>query len=105
MKVRLTENQLRFRLDEAEVRRLTSGKPLEMSIAFESGAALTWQLIPDPEAMHVEASFADGVVTVRIPGRHYEGWDTDDRIGFELKSEKSRGPLGVIVEKDLPCRH
>jgi hypothetical protein len=106
MKIRIQGNFIRYRLTQSEVKALSVGEKLAESTCFGPGPGLTfvYALEPKAEISTLEASFADGKITLFIPDDAARTWYADARVGFEHKQEVAPGVfLGMLLEKDFAC--
>jgi hypothetical protein len=99
MKLRLQGNSLRLRLGRSEVARLGEHGSVEESVAFHSGAALTYRVESRPESKPLHAAFEAGTITVHMPTETAQAWAAGDDIGLYAQD----GGLKIAIEKDFRC--
>ena len=98
MKLRIHADSIRLRLKQSEVKALVEGGEV-LETCPTLPVALVYALQPDPQGAEMTAE-ADGArLTVRIPAAWLEGWDGDERVGFEGDA----GGIHLLVEKDFKC--
>ena len=107
MKLRLTQDEARFRLSADEVARLAEGERLEESAPFGTGdgGVFTWAMERSEHSDNVGLRWSGGRLTVTMPGdlaRHLAA-SNDDGIEVELPMSSQRR-LTLTIEKDLPPR-
>lgn len=104
MKLRFHQNSLRFRLNQVEVAKLASGAVLVEEIWFpNSDQPFRYSL-----SLHEsEASAALGLnpaqISVLLRRDDVTAWATSDELELHRSVPTSRGPLKLMVEKDLVC--
>ncbi|HEV2688173.1 MAG TPA: hypothetical protein VGV35_06455 [Bryobacteraceae bacterium] len=106
MKLRLQENSLRLRLNQAEVAQFSKTGHVEESIDFGAGANLTYVLESSSKIDIPHAAFQNGQLRVQMPSSVGRDWVTTDRVGVEgeqtLAGDKQ---LSILIEKDFQCIH
>ncbi|MGB0649708.1 MAG: DUF7009 family protein [Rhodothermales bacterium] len=106
MKVRLTAEMIRFRLERDEVDRLAAGRAVVLSLDIPP-TDVTVVLEP----VHRSGPIANsrGGVRIGIPAAWLTDWPTSDVVGFDfdLSSMDSldENVIRIVVEKDFPCSH
>ncbi len=104
MKLRIKGNSIRLRLTRPEVETLGAGRAVEEETRFADGAAFRYKLAVDPHAQETGATFADGLLLVRLPGPVVARWARDIIVGLEHSvSLRDGGQLRILVEKDFAC--
>ncbi|MDA0874175.1 MAG: hypothetical protein O3C45_03845 [Bacteroidetes bacterium] len=99
MKVRLSEDMVRFRLERDEVEALAAGRPVLLRVLPTNEAlVLHLQAVQDPGAT---AESGSGF-RIGIPASWLEGWPDSEVVGFDFDLPSG---LRVVVEKDFPCVH
>ncbi len=98
MKVRLTQNSVRIRLSQSEVRTLGENGTLSMAVG----------LVPQPLEVRIDgaatgpvATFQGSTLTVHLPASRVRAWADSEETGI---SDESNG-VRVLVEKDFECLH
>ncbi len=107
MKIRITSDQLRFRLDDTEVQELSEGKTLSLTVHVGAGSqTMNFEIVSDLDHKAVNAHHLEGSLSVTIPKLQAEAWATSDEEGIytTLKTEIGT-PLNIAIEKDYPCKH
>lgn len=99
MKLRLTSNQLRLRLNRSEVAALGKGGALEERVELE-GATVGWTAAAIPGIAGITARFEDGVVAVRIPAELASPWASNQEEGLYAR----QSGLEIAIEKDYECK-
>lgn len=100
MKMRIQGNVLRFRLNRAEVARLSSEGTVSASLPFPDGHTLSYRIEAAPTDV-VQSSFRDGEILLRLPAQAVREWSSGEQVGIEQTS----GPLEILIEKDFQCMH
>ena len=98
MKLRIHKNNLRLRLSQSEVVRLSQEGSLQDRIEFPDGRALSFS-VESGEAGG--AKFEEGSVRVIAPRLDLRHWIETDQEGIQFQT----GPLSVAIEKDFQCLH
>lgn len=105
MKVRITNNKIRYRLKEPEVALFAKSGFVTETLAFGNN---------DTEKLHftlqastaetIEVSFRNKHVVISVPELLAAEWTTTERVGFEavIVNEKANA-IAVLVEKDFMC--
>lgn len=104
MKVRLTSDSLRFRLDQTDAEALSSTGVVEFELGLD-GTGIRCALEVDEHARSVEATCSEREIVVLLPADRAERWLSTDEVGLEEQVESEGRPVQVLVEKDLGCRH
>lgn len=104
MKLRIRENTLRFRLGRSEVetfgRTGTIGDKVRFGLEVDEFGYI---LEKTPEG-EFSASFADGMIVVRVPASDADSWANSDVVslaGTFLPDEQTE--LKILIEKDFVC--
>jgi hypothetical protein len=104
MKVRLTADMLRLRLDQSDVDALAASGVVELTLPL-TGTALRCTLCLDTDADALSASFAGETITVTLPTDRARDWIASDAISLEGRIGARDASTRVLVEKDLGCQH
>lgn len=110
MKVRFSDDMIRFRLDRDDVARLTDGRAIFLSLPI---APTSVTVILEPSAASMPAADSRGGVRIHLPSAWLEGWSDSDVVGFDFDvpaaddgtESTEAGLIRVVVEKDFPCSH
>lgn len=97
MKIRIKGNSLRYRLTKTDVAIFSKEGYLEEKTTFGSQSliyALQRSVVDE-----LTATFQYNKITLFMPDKMAEEWESTDRVGFE----NSISPLYVLIEKDFKC--
>lgn len=100
MKLRIKGPSLRLRLTQGEVRALSDGGTVEEQVPFGADVTLTYRLRRDAAATHISASFAGGVLEIRIPDAVARDWCGNEEVTLATPDAAA---LRIVVEKDFAC--
>ena len=105
MKVRITNNKIRYRLKQPEVECFKITGVVTETLAF--GEDDTDQIhfsLASTNAESIRVSFSHNHTTIYVPAPLAAEWTTTDRVGFEavIVNEKSK-TITLLVEKDFAC--
>src|SRR5690606_5427071 len=104
MKLRLTQDMLRFRLTADAAATLAAGGRLEQSVRFgpDPEQALTWSLELTDQVDNTGVRWSDGQLTVLIPADEGRRWIAGDDDAIEAEHPAGAGRrLRIVIEKDL----
>lgn len=102
MKLRLSANTIRVRLNRNEVDRFAAEGRIVEEIKFAGGSRLSYALVSSPDAGSVFANFDGGSLVIEIPETPGMGWACSDEVTIE--TEPMEGPK-IMIEKDFQCLH
>lgn len=107
MKIRITANQLRFRLSDVEVKNLGLGKSLFLDVHLGSGSQqMHYKIISDTDSKSISVFHLEGSLSITIPEEHARVWSGNDEEGIYTSLKTEIGTtLNVAIEKDYPCKH
>ncbi len=104
MKLRIRENTLRFRLGRSEVETFDQTGKIRDKVRFGIGKVDFGYLLEKTPDSNFSASFADGVIVVRVPACDADSWASSDEVslaGTYLTDEHSE--IRILIEKDFVC--
>ncbi|RZK24614.1 MAG: hypothetical protein EOO56_00655 [Hymenobacter sp.] len=108
MKLQLTPQSLRLRLDETDIQNFDKNGELSHTLPLGGGPGLTYTLRPLPAAMPAALAvrYEAGAIVVEVPAAQAQ--QLIDGAVVSLKGEV-KGPAGqiirILVEKDLGPSH
>lgn len=109
MKLRISGNSIRMRLNEAEVQRLVVDRQAIVGETRLPNGNFGYVLEAKEQRDVLEAMLgSSNEIRIQINAESIAGWDTDDRVGFEHRVPLPGGnsaSLYLLVEKDFPCAH
>ncbi len=107
MKLRLKGNSLRLRLTQSEVARLGDGGRVEEIVRFgaNENQILVYELVVEPEAETLTASFQNNRITVKLPRDLARELVETERVGVggEQVLGNETDALSLLIEKDFAC--
>jgi hypothetical protein len=104
VKLRILNNSIRLRLTRPEVDEAISSGIVRGSVTFPDGAAFGYVLESSPASVSANASFAEGVLTVRLPQSDVQAWAESQDVSIVAEQWlEDGGKLGILVEKDFAC--
>lgn len=107
MKIRIKGNSVRYRLSQTDVRTLADTGRVTESTQFgpADGQVFHYALeARESLADGLEATFADGCITLYLPADAARAWPSEERVGFENQVVVSPGVLlHLLIEKDFTC--
>jgi hypothetical protein len=106
MKLRISRNALRLRLNQAEVGQFSKTGWLEEATEFAQGAILTYTLESLSSASAPRAVYHQGALKIQVPTGIANAWVTSDQVGIEAEQPIGNGKqLSILIEKDFQCVH
>jgi len=106
MKLRIHENSLRLRLNQAEVAQFSKTGFVEDSIQFAPGTRFTYTIETSSSLPAPLASYQDHWLRVQVPSSAAKEWFTTDRVGISAEQPIEHGKaLSILIEKDFQCLH
>ncbi len=105
MKLRLTENAVRLRLESAELNDFAVLGRIEETVEFGPGEAGSLRFaLESSDEDEVRASLEDGLLTIAVPKPAVRRWTTSGDVGIEAIQHFKDRKLEITVEKDLGRR-
>ncbi len=104
MKLRIRENTLRFRLGRSEVETFDQTGAIGDNVRFGLGKNDFGYVLEKTPDSNFSASFADGIIVVRVPASDANTWASSDEVslaGTYLTDEHSE--IRILIEKDFVC--
>ena len=102
MKIRIKGDSIRFRLTRTEVEALCKNGYFE-EVTHLKGAFFSYA-VRTAESAGMTARFKDNGITLYIDNGLVDGWESNDRVGFEHVEETSgTSQLHLLLEKDFVC--
>lgn len=104
MKLRIRENTLRFRLGRSEVETFDQTGTIGNTVRFGPGKNDFGYVLEKTPDTNFSASFADGIIVVRVPASNANSWASTDEVslaGTFLADEQTE--LRILIEKDFVC--
>jgi hypothetical protein len=110
VKVRLSDDMIRFRLDRAEVSRLSQGMAIILSMNI---APTSLTMVLETSNGPAPTANSRGGLRVGLPSEWLDNWPESDVVGFDFDVRAEDSALAmtpskvvrVVVEKDFPCSH
>jgi hypothetical protein len=104
MKLRLTSDSVRLRLNQTDVAQLAQSGGLSEKVEFPGRVTFTYGLRVSCESEQGTARFADGELIVNIPAAPAAAWmGSNKEVGLYYDQESEGGVLRLIIEKDFQC--
>ena len=104
MKLRIRENTLRFRLGRSEVETFDQTGAIGDNVRFGLGKNAFGYVLEKTPDSNVSASFAAGIIVVRVPASDANTWASSDEVslaGTYLADEHTE--IRILIEKDFVC--
>ena len=104
MKLRIRETTLRFRLARPEAETFDQTGTTGDNVRFGLGKNDFGYLLEKTPNSNFSASFADGIIVVRVPASDASSWANSDEVslaGTFLADEQTE--LRILIEKDFVC--
>lgn len=108
MKLRLTDDSIRFRVSPTEVSALVAGNKLGTLVRFGPLPDQHFSCTIEQSSSHPEvfAIYSQGTISVTLPQILINGWAGTDRVAIEARqSVGDNAFLKILVEKDFQCLH
>lgn len=105
MKVRLTSDSLRYRLDQNDTEILSNTGAVDFSLSLGSDQGIRCVLEVGEQVRSLTVAFQEREIVVTLPSNQAETWLSTDEVGLEKWVESDDRQVQVLVEKDLGCRH
>ncbi len=106
MKLRLHENSLRLRLNQAEVAQFSKTGYLEETVEFGPGASFCYVLESCMKVVSPQVVYRNCELRIQISCAAAKEWVTTDRVGLSGDQPLTGGnQLSILIEKDFKCIH
>ena len=102
MKIRIKGDSIRFRLTISEVETLCAKGKIQEVTRFRANVfSYAVERSPEPG---MSAEYTKLGITLYINEAWLQGWETNDKVGFEAKEDISdETSLHLLLEKDFVC--
>jgi hypothetical protein len=104
MKLRLSDNTLRLRLENAELNDFAVLGRIEETVIFGPGGDGLRFALERSDGAEVTATFEERLVTIRLPRSTVRRWMDSGDVGVSATQATGGAPLEITVEKDLGRR-
>lgn len=107
MKLRIENNNLRFRLSDVEVKRFAEVGRHEAAIRLgtEPNQFITYGLEASENADEMKVRYHEGHITVIVPSEQVRQWADGTEVTLSAEHSVGKGAnLTIVVEKDLGRR-
>jgi|SRR5579872_3478404 len=106
MKLRIHGNDLRLRLNQAEVGQFSKTGWLEEVVEFAPGVSLSFALESLSSAPALRAVYQNNSLRIQLPAAKANHWITTDEVGIQAEQAVANGKqLSILIEKDFQCVH
>lgn len=107
MKIRITSDQIRFRLSDSEVGNLGTGNSLFLSVHLGSGSqTMNYEIITSTDTKNIQANHLEGSLRITLPEDQAHLWFQNNEEGLYTTIKTEIGSqLNIAIEKDYPCKH
>ena len=106
MKLRINGNELRLRLNQAEVAQFSKTGFIEEAIEFGPGARLAFSLESLSDLKTPRALCQNGWVRIQVPAAGAADWFTTETVAIAGTHPLGAGKqLSILIEKDFKCLH
>ena len=106
MKLRLSGNSLRLRLNQGEVAQFSKTGYVEETVHFGPGVSLAYVLESSTRIDVPRAHYRNGELRIQIPAAAGQDWVTTDRVDVSGQQSLEGGQqLSILIEKDFQCLH
>ncbi len=103
MKLRLTHNSIRIRVQRTELTQLQESGAIVDSVHFPASGAFRFEIAVH-QKLEIEASFEDSKISIGLPDELAQTWFNTHQVGIETQlSLQGNAQLHVLIEKDFPC--
>ena len=103
MKIRISDDSIRLRLDRSEVDEIGQGRPVHCRTRFGDGGEFRYGLSVG-EGETITAEFRDGCIEVSLPTATAQQWAGDEtEVSIRGENEFEGGVLALLIEKDFEC--
>jgi len=105
MKIRISGNSIRLRLNQTEVAQLIENKSIVETTSFpvHSGSAFSYKLSIDANCTSIQAKHNQGEIYILLPEKIAVQWAETDQVGMEEELALEDGKLRILIEKDFAC--
>ena len=106
MKVRLSDNAIRYRLSAADQKDLSENGNVSLNVLLPDRSVVGFKIeatSEDTPGLEVHS----GMVILKLSKQEILGWLHGSENGYypDLSVDEDREILSVALEKDLPCKH
>ncbi len=105
MKVRLTADMLRMRLDQRDIEALAESGRVGFVLSLGPDPSLRCTLAVQDPSRAVTATYTGHEIRVTLPTERAHSWMTTDAVSIEAQIEVDGSTTQILIEKDLGCRH
>ncbi|MDW3194341.1 MAG: hypothetical protein R8G66_18340 [Cytophagales bacterium] len=103
MKLRLTHNSIRIRVQRSELAQLQTEGRIKEAVTFPTSAAFQYEIAVH-DGTEIEASHNESMISIKLPSDVAQPWFDSSQVGIETNlSLAGNGQLHVLIEKDFPC--
>ena len=103
MKLRLTHNSIRIRVQRTELSMFMKSGTIQDTVAFPDTKHFSFGLTSS-DAEILTARYMEGHIEIEIPKSMASQWVNSDQVSIEALLPLSSGnQLHVLIEKDFPC--
>lgn len=102
MKIRWTQNSVRFRITPSELAAIGRGERVEETLALPDGASWSAAIVPASSATSLD--FASNRLCVSLSKIDRQLLMETEREGVYFGTDGEDGPR-FFIEKDFPCAH
>lgn len=105
MKVRITNNKIRYRLKQPEVALFATSGLVTETLAFgsEDSEKIKFTL-QTSDNTNISVGFQNNHTVIYVPATLAEEWTTTEQVGFEAEIINDKNiKITVLVEKDFVC--
>lgn len=103
MKLRLTHNSIRIRVQRSELAQLQAEGRITEAIAFPSTPAFQFEVAVHDDTA-IEALYDEAMIAIKLPSAIAQPWFDTSQVGIETHLPlEGNEQLHVLIEKDFPC--
>jgi cell division protein FtsL len=103
MKIRIENQEIRFRISEEEKAFLITGNMLSVHLVYGQGIlnSQSYSLLVSDDVNKIRLKISNGIFEIELPKSYIDDW-IGKKVGFEeIIQITDSNDLKVIVEKDL----
>jgi|GEM_PF-1248777 len=105
MKLRLSQNAMRFRLSVSETRRLKEQGRVSETLELPRGQRFDYVLSTDGSQSSTQVEWGAAQLAIRLPAEMTQAFLASADESWSQSIATDSGALKVLIEKDLPCDH